>query len=158
MNNESDSASNGSVTINSNNVIVGVDGVSANGYVSEVSMAFSKAPNATTGIIYIYVLNRTGVTFVFSPAASHQIPPTSIADTTGLQTFSIPRNQLPVTNGQYVGVGLGAGGGSLLLVPGVSRASLSVMNFSSLTTASYTTDANGVAFSFRVFAAGPVVG
>ena len=157
-NNAADGASNGTVIINTNDVISGVDGTATTAYVTHVSMSFFTAPTAGTGEIYIYVFNGTVSTLVFTPNIIYQIPSSSINGTTGVQTFSIPRNQLPVVTGQYVGVGLGTGGGSLNQVLNMPHAFLAVSNFTSLTTATYTAATTAIAFLFQVYTAGSVVG
>jgi hypothetical protein len=116
-NNALNDASNGTLSINTNDVVSGVDGSSVTAYVTQVSMSLFTAPTAGTATIFIFMLNRTSTILVFAPAASYQIPTGLISATTDVQTYSIPRNQLPVVAGQCVGVGIGTGGGSLSQVP-----------------------------------------
>ncbi|CAF0783823.1 unnamed protein product [Adineta ricciae] len=158
FNSGTDQVTNGSVYINLNNPVTGVDGTVITGYVSQVSMTFSVAPNATGGLIYIYVMNRTATTLTFTPSGFYQIPSTSLSSTTGVQTVSLPRNQLPVNTGQYIGVGQSTGGGSLAAVQNQNSASFVTSSFTSLPAATYTNVTNGVAFQYQIYTAGAVYG
>ena len=110
-NSGTDDSSNGRIQINAQDVITGVDGVSTMGYVDLISLSFSIAPNTTTPMIFLYVLNQTSA-LVFTATIVYQIPYASITTgVTGVQNISLPFDQLPVVSGQYVGIGMGTGGG-----------------------------------------------
>lgn len=158
LNNGVDDGTDGFVTINLNDVITGVDGTLITGYVNQVSMSFIVAPTVSTASIYIYVMNRVGSTFTFTPVYSYQIPTTSISATTGVQTYAIPRNQLPVVTGQYVALGMGTTSGSLPGVANKSQCYLATTNFASLAAATYTNATNGIAFLYQVYLVGVVQG
>ncbi|CAF1475613.1 unnamed protein product [Adineta ricciae] len=148
----------GNLFVNTNDVVKDVDGVLTFAYISQVTMTFFTAPTVGSGLIYIVVLNRTGSTLIFSPNATYQIPTANITSTASVQTYSIPRNQLPVVSGQYVGVGLSTGGGSLNQLANVPSASLVVSNFGTLAAATYTNNTNGVAFQFVLYTTTAVIG
>ncbi|UJR09427.1 hypothetical protein I4U23_013667 [Adineta vaga] len=158
INNGADQATNGLIVINTNNVVQGVDGTLTTGYVGQVSMSFFSAPTASSGLIYVYVMNRTGTTLTFTPNAIYQIPSTSITATTGVQTFTLPRNQLPVVTGQYVGVGQSTGGGSLAGVQNQALATLTPTNFTSLSAATFTNVTTGAAYLYQIFLFAAVAG
>ena len=148
----------GNLFVNTNDVVKDIDGILTFAYVSQVTMTFFTAPTAGSGLIYIVVLNRTTSTLIFAPSATYQIPISNITSAASVQTYSIPRNQLPVVSGQYVGVGLGTGGGSLNQLANVPSASLNVSNFATLAAATYTNNTNGVAFQFILYTTTAVVG
>jgi len=160
LNDGTDAGTDGNVQINADDVITGVDGVSASAYVQLVSFSFYTAPSTTTPTIWLYVMNQTGSTLAFTPNVIYQIPYASITTgVTGIQNISLPIDVLPVVSGQYIGVGFDTGGGSLNTVENqASYVLASVTSFSSLTTATYATQTDGFAFSFELYIAAIVFG
>jgi hypothetical protein len=137
------------VNINANNSVVSADGVSTSSYVQQVSFNFSVAPSATPNI-WLYVLNGNITAATFAQISSYQLPSANITLSTGVQTFVLPADVLPVITGQYVGVGLGAGSGSLYAVTDGSQYYFTTTNLTTLTTAAYTSLPQGFAFTFTV--------
>ncbi len=160
LNDGTDAGTDGNVQINADDVITGVDGVSANAYVQLVSFSFYTAPSTTTPTIWLYVMNRTSSTLVFTPNVIYQIPYASITtNVNGTQNISLAIDVLPVVSGQYIGVGFDTGGGSLTTVENQTQYFFAnVTSFSSLTTATYGTQTDGFAFSFELYIAAIVFG
>lgn len=97
-------------------------------------------------------MNRTGTTNVFIPSIIYQLSYSLIViGAAGYQTMTLSSNTLPITQGQYVGVGFGTGGGSCYRMSNRNQYYIGTSAFSTLSSASYTqSSTSGFAFTFVV--------
>lgn len=151
----------GYVVINAVDVVnQTVTGTITSSYVEQITFDFATAPSSSTPGIWLYPMNRTGSTNVFTPSIIYQLPYSLITvGTTGVQTMTLSSNALPITQGQYVGVGFNSNGGSCYRMSNLNEYYICTSTFSTLSSASYTSSPSvGFAFTFVVRTTGYISG
>lgn len=147
-----DDGDQGYVMINGVDVVGQIRGTIDSNYVEKISFAFFTTPTTSKPAIWLYVMNRTGSTAIFTPHIIYQTPYSLIrVGATGIQTITLPSNALPITQGQYIGVGFDSSGGSCYRASNRNEYYLNTYKFSTLSAATYSySSAAGFAFSFVV--------
>lgn len=148
------------VVINSRAVVNGTCN-SVNGcYVEHVTWDFIREP-LIGGFMILYVMERNGTTAVFTVVRSLVIPTWAIIKSAygrGIQTITLGCNELLIRQGQYLGFGSDARGGSCYQTLAGGEffyGALSASQLAALGTASYAfTPGEGYAFYFTVRNAG----
>ena len=140
--------------------VVGQTSATNASYVEKITFVFFTAPTTSTPRIWLYVMNRTSSTNIFTPNVIYQVPYSFITvNVIGAQTITLPNNALPIRQGQYVGVGFGNNGGSCYRVLNRDIYYVAPTTFSTLPAMNYTSaPGDGSAFSFVVRIIGSVSG
>jgi len=158
-NNGVDDSDNGLVVVDKTDVVAAYGGSYISRYVQQISLDFAMAPSTATPEIWLYVMNMTVSPNRFDAVVTYQLPYTSIiTGSTGPQTMVLPVNAMPISTNQYMAVGFGPGGGSPYQVTGRTEYYHTPANFASVGNTTYTSFANGFAFSFTVATVVPVAG
>jgi hypothetical protein len=143
----------GYVVINSADVVNQTSGTVTSSYVEQITFSFIVAPSTSTPGIWLYVMNRNGSGAIFYPTVIYQLPYSLITvGASGIQTMTLSSSALPISQGQYVGVGFASGsGGSCYRVSNRNEYYIGTSTFSTLTSATYTSSTGaGFAFTFVV--------
>ena len=145
----------GNIVFNLDDVVRVPKGELINSYVQAVSFNFSLAPHGPTPKLWLYVLSPvvTGVNIYFYLVRNrmYQIPYSRIAtDFIGIQTIILPVNMLPISPGQFLGVGFDEGGGTCYQVEHRTQYSCLPSDFSSVFKEKYDSHDWGISFSFVV--------
>ena len=148
------------VSINAIDVVNQTAGTISSSYVEQITFVFTTGPSTPSPGIWLYVMNRTGSTNVFTPNVIYQLPYSLIrVGVAGFQTITLPSNALPIRQFQYVGVGFEATGGSCYHVPNRDEFYVGTNAFSRLSYMAYSSSVNsGFAFSFVVRITGSLSG
>ena len=143
------------VVINEDNVVSGSCDAVNGRYVSRVIFDFAVTP-LTGAAIWLYTFQRNGTTNQFTVVTRYQItsPPLAVGSgSDGIQVIDLSSTALPVTPGQYVGVGFNNVGGSCFRSPGAGQYYLLTANaaFAGLSSNTFFFNAAGSAtYSFDV--------
>ncbi len=142
----------GFLVLNSVDVVNTVIGTITASYIEKISFNFAQSPKSSTPGIWLYIMNRTNGTSFFIPNLIYRIPYSMIkTNSTGIQTMIFPFNVLPISQGQYLGVGFESTGGSCYRLYYRFQYFITLSNFSNVSLRSYSSiPGGGFACSFVV--------
>ncbi|CAF0907288.1 unnamed protein product [Didymodactylos carnosus] len=138
----------------SNKVIFNsVDMILRDGYLNSISINFHGEPVSHNPEIWIYILTATANPNDYIITFRHQIPPSDIKPSTGIQNFNLSSSAIFITNGQFIALHFGVQTGFVYNTKGRNQYSTIQREKSSKTKTTLTLENQsklGIAFSFSI--------
>jgi hypothetical protein len=75
------------------------------GFVSKVSIKFCSLPTSTSPVLWIYIIQYTGIPIFYILRSMYAVPFNQISTTNAIQQYTLPYYQLNISVSEYVGLG-----------------------------------------------------